>query len=768
MKTERCAEVLAPGIARFSGGWKVLLAALLGVAASPPAVCRQAAEAALEAAAAKLHPAPERADHLPPPDWLITRFPQRAGVFRGERPGEVCLDNGLIRRTFRLRPECATVGLDNLAAHASLLRAVKPEASLTIDGKKFPVGGLTGQPDHAFLLPEWIPQLKPIRGAFRLIAFAPAAVEKPFEWKRVRHAQDLPWPPKGAAADFVYAGQGPAEGVKVVVHYELYDGIPLLGKWLTVSNGTDRAITLNQAVTELLAAVEAESAVDQRPTNMWRLPPISVISDYAFGGMDPVTSCKVAHWLPDPEYKTQVHYQRRTPCVLACYPPIGPGVRLAPGESWRSWRTWLLIHDSDGRERQGLAIRRAMRVLAPWCTENPIMMHLRRADSATFRKAVDQCADVGFEMIIYSFGSGINMENTNAAYLARIRADVDYARSKGIEVGAYSLLSSRRISDADDVISPRTGKPDDDARFGHAPCLGSAWAQGYFRKLKRFIQATGLTLLEHDGPYPGDLCASTNHPGHRGLEDSQWAQWKISADFYRWCRENGIYVNAPDFYFLVGTSKTGMGYRESNWSLPRALQILHGRQNIYDGTWEKTPTMGWMFVPLTQYHGGGAAATIEPLREHLPAYEAHLANNFGGGVQACYRGPRLYDAPETRELLRRWVAWFKKYRDILESDIIHLRRADGRDIDYFLHVNPFLRRRGLLMVYNPLSQEARRKIRVPLYYTGLRRKALVRHEEGPAKTYRLARDRSIRLEVQVPAQGQTWYLIEAPPEEESP
>ena len=55
--------------------------------------------------------------------------------------------------------------------------------------------------------------------------------------------------------------------------------------------------------------------------------------------------------------------------------------------------------------------------------------------------------------------------------------------------------------------------------------------------------------------------------------------------------------------------------------------------------WTKPQTAGWMFVPLTEYHGGGAAATIEPLREHLDAYESHLANTLGAGVQACWRGP---------------------------------------------------------------------------------------------------------------------------------
>lgn len=100
----------------------------------------------------------------------------------------------------------------------------------------------------------------------------------------------------------------------------------------------------------------------------------------------------------------------------------------------------------------------------------------------------------------------------------------------------------------------------------------------------------------------------------------------------------------------MGSNKTPMGYVETNWSLPRSYQEIIERQNIYDGTWRKTPSMGFMFVPLTQYHGGGAAATIEPLNEHLDHYETRLRNLFGAGVQACYRGPRLYDTEQTRKL----------------------------------------------------------------------------------------------------------------------
>ena len=703
-----------------------------------------------------------KAQTLTQKDWLLDSSPFKAGVFRNENPGEIVMQNGLLRRTFKLNPNASTIGLDNLMTREAMLRAAEPEAVVTIDGKSFKVGGLRGQPDRAYLLPEWTAKLTNDPGAFQFEDFVVGKPESNIEWKQKRHHANLPWPLPGTTLALNFHGSDEfTRGVTITVHHELYDGLPVLGKWLTVSNGTGRTITLDRFTSERLAVVEAESAVDERTDVAWRTPAITVLSDYMFKGMDVVTGNQVASWRTDPEFKSQVSYALKTPCLLVCEPPIGPGVQLAPGEMFTSFRTWLVIHDSTDRERQGLFIRHAHRALAPWSTESPVMMHVRNADTKSFRSAVDQCAEVGFEMIIYTFGSGLDVEKQDSAYIAKVKADVDYAHSKGLEVGAYSLFSSRRIDDANDVINPKTGKPGG-AIFGNAPCFASSWGTNYLHKLTNFLAQTGLDLLEHDGPYPGDICASTSHPGHRGEADSQWVNWRISADLYTWCRERGIYINQPDYYFFSGGNKTAMGYREDNWSLPRAQQLVHARQNIFDGTWTKPQTAGWMFVPLTEYQGGGAAATIEPLREHLDAYEGHLANNLGAGVQACWRGPRLYDSDETKALVKKWVSWFKERRDILESDIIHCRRADGRDIDYLLHVNPSLKTRGLAMIHNPLPVVAEREVVLPLYYTGLANTALIRVQDGKPKRYKLDRQFNVRVPLQVPAGGRTWLTVDSP------
>jgi len=195
--------------------------------------------------------------------------------------------------------------------------------------------------------------------------------------------------------------------------------------------------------------------------------------------------------------------------------------------------------------------------------------------------------------------------------------------------------------------------------------------------------------------------------------------------------------------------------------LPRAEQEIIERQNIYDGTWEKTNSMGWMFVPLTEYEGGGAAATIEPLCEHLDHYEARMSDLFGAGVQACYRGPRIYDTDATRALVTRWIAFYKRHREVLDADLVHLRRPDGRDWDGFLHVNPRGKERGLAFVYNPLSQEIEREIRFPLHYTGLTKQAIAAvNGESPAKIS-LDRDESVVLRIAIPAHKRTWILFGA-------
>ncbi len=696
-----------------------------------------------------------------PADWLLDGSACRADIYVSADRKSIIMSNGLVERIFSLDPGVACISYRNLTTGKQMLRAVSPEAIVTIDLIPYSLGGLEGQPERAYLKPEWIGTMTSAENDFSLSGIKISDIRPYVNWKPQRWSgrKNLP---TGKTLTFFYSPLSTSriKNVSVAVNYELYDGIPLMNKWVEVTNKSQPSLVVNRVVSEKLALAEEESAVVGSPEKMLKPHYLYVESNYAFNNaMNYHLSDQTTHWKRDYDYTSQVNYNLDTPCILEIYPNTDPCIRLEEGQTFRSPHSFQLLFDGYDRERNGLTVRRMYRTVAPWVTENPIFMHLvSRSDDQVYT-AIDQCAATGYEALILSFGSHINIEDTSPGNLVKMKRMADYAHEKDILIGCYSLFSSRTIGPDTDVIDPLTGKPGG-AFFGNAPCLGSEWGLKYIENLKYMFTETGFDIFENDGPYPGDVCASVSHPGHEGLHDSQWRQMEMQKSFYRWCNENGIYVNAPDWYFLDGTNKIALGYRETNFSLPRDRQRILNRQNIYDGTWLKTPSMGWGFVPLTVYQGGGPDAVLEPLSEHLDDYEQLMMQYYGAGVQACYRGPRLYDTDETRELVQRVVSWYRKYRDILNSDIIHLRRPDGNDWDGIMHVNPRLREKALAMLYNPLNKDITRVVRLPVYYTACHERLSVRTGEGTPRRYRVDRNYNVTVTVTIPANSYTWLVME--------
>jgi hypothetical protein len=701
-----------------------------------------------------------QSDKLTTDDWLVKPVANKAGIFESYDKKTIILYNGLLKRSFRISPNTACVDYKNMSNGQQLLRALKPEARITIDGTLYNIGGLYGQDEKAYLLPEWVDNFKAGENDFRFVKFETGNLPPFLHWKSSTWTFNKNQP-TGKVISFIYQSPSPAiHDIIVKVNYELYDGIPLIVKWISVENKSGHSITVGNIVNESLALVEEESAVVGSPEQMKKQHGIYIETNYAFNNaMRYDISDQTTHWKADSVFTSQVNYNYQTPCLLEVYPEKVIRVEIKPGEILKSVRTHELLMDSYDRERRGLAIRKMYRTVAPWTTQNPVFMHLVSKNDDEVRNAVDQCNATGYEALILSFGSHCNMEDPSEDNIKRWKELADYAHNRGILIGSYSLFSSRRISDADDVIDPATGRPGG-AFFGNAPCYGSKWGLAYLEKIKKFIQETGFDLFENDGPYPGDLCGSTTHPGHKDLFDSQWRQMELQKSLYHWCNEHGVYVNAPDWYFMDGTNKIAIGYREVNFSLPRENQKILNRQNIYDGLWEKSPSMSWGFVPLTKYQGGGPEAVLEPLSEHLNDYEQLMMQYYGAGVQACYRGPRLYDTDKTKQTVTNVIDWYKKYRDILNADIIHLRRADGRDWDGWMHINPLLKSKALIILFNPLKESITRTIKLPLYYTGLTHTAKLREKENTAKNYTLNRSYEIELTFTIPAESYTWFEVE--------
>lgn len=648
---------------------------------------------------------------------------------------QVVLQNEVVRRVIRTSNVVGTTSFSRMDSREEFIRTIEPEARLIVDNTEYWLGGVQPLPNKAFLTETWIANAVPSPKSLPLRKVTQGQTQS-----RIPHrVNGAPWSPRGRACNFEFEHPD----FFAVLTFEIYDGVPAIAKHVTVTPKPSKRIVVNQIVTERLSLVEAESEVE-RSQNM-RLPNVTVLSDMSMGGNLNAST----FWETDDTYTTQVNYLLKTPCLVEVRPPNGMHTTTTQAPV-RSVTSFAILHGGSDRESNSLDQRRLYRAVTPWVLDNPLMLHVVSNDDADIRTAIDQASECGFEMVIMSFGSGLNMEDTSPANISRWKALREYATQKNVRFGGYSLLASRRISDEHDVINPVTGKTGGSI-FGNSPCLGSVWGQEYFEKLKLFIEATGFQLLEHDGNYPGDQCASTSHPGHAGLLDSQWSQFQQITEFYKWCRDRDVFLNVPDYYQFNGSNKTGMGYRETNWSLPREQQHVHARQNMFDGTWKKTPSMGWMFVPLVQYHGGGAAATIEPLKEHLADYEMHFANTLGYGAQACWRGTRLYDSPETKAVVVKMVSWYKANRELLEADVIHLRRPDGRGLDYILHVLPGADPEAMLVVYNPTGQAITESIPLTMRAYGFSGQVYRAHAGGGAVPME-----GDQVEVTVAARSWTW------------
>ena len=93
---------------------------------------------------------------------------------------------------------------------------------------------------------------------------------------------------------------------------------------------------------------------------------------------------------------------------------------------------------------------------------------------------------------------------------------------------------------------------------------------------------------------------------------------------------------------------------------------------MYQNSYRIPVTAGWMFLPMAAYHSGAGYAVFEPVSKHLDDYDFALGQYFSYAVAATIRGNELYDNEESRHIVKKWVSYYKKYRGILSSDIIHL------------------------------------------------------------------------------------------------
>jgi phage pi2 protein 07 len=183
-------------------------------------------------------------------DWLITPVAQKAEIYRSENGKNIILCNGLVKRIFCIQPNVACIDYTNMSNGQQLLRAIKPEAKIIIDKNEYEAGGLHGQKENAYLLPDSLNNFTTNANDFEFEKFETSEIKPFLNWKPKGWVMNKNQP-TGKMLSFIFQSSLPElKNILVKVNYELYDGIPLIIKWISVENKTGHTIILNRAVNE--------------------------------------------------------------------------------------------------------------------------------------------------------------------------------------------------------------------------------------------------------------------------------------------------------------------------------------------------------------------------------------------------------------------------------------------------------------------------------------------------------------------------------------
>ena len=192
-------------------------------------------------------------------DWLIDNHHYTAQIIT--KDNQIILDNGLLRRSFLIRPNLACIDYTNLTNGQQLLRSIEPEANIVINKTNYAIGGLHGQKEKAYLNLNWEQSLYAMDADFYFTNYTITTIDSfvkynPQTWIPANYSPSVQ-KFKGKQLVLHFASKLPAlKGFIVNVHYNIYDGLPLLCKWVTIQNGAD-AVVVDRVVNEVLGLVLA-------------------------------------------------------------------------------------------------------------------------------------------------------------------------------------------------------------------------------------------------------------------------------------------------------------------------------------------------------------------------------------------------------------------------------------------------------------------------------------------------------------------------------
>lgn len=549
----------------------------------------------------------------------------------------------------------------------------------------------------------------------------------------------------------------------LTLHYALFPGKPYLLKWFALDNRGESPVHVKAAVPEVLTMPQpagvlrfVEPTFLHRPAR-FHSPNSSVrfryyekryvsnsatplffldrhsqslstgfamINDYANvvdGGLGEICPAEGGGII-------ESHGNGKPPMVSSYY-GVGPDTVLAPGASFVSFRTYECFFTgslADG----SLAFCDMILDLFPWTRKSYLTFLLHgHADAAGCRRTMDLAAELGFEFWKGGFGTFVGKQDGLFQLNSKVfpggapeaRELLRYGHARGLKVSAYvglmwamwNIGESALLQEKDWYLRLADGTKFMNDERPTGACMASGWGAYVHERCLELVQELELDALETDGPYDGFLCYAQNHL-HRSPAESQYLQWETQRRFFNEFRDKGIIIVAPQGINAIMQGNSGTCCGAEGW------QIQDGNmEQMYDA-WDQIITVRqdlWytsqILPPTCLWHSQSVWRSLQGLPPQ--ALEHWLATNLGYGVTGNF----AFGAGATMEdtaPLQKWLAWFKRYRSILTSNIVHLRYPDGMSIDAIMHVNRRSNPPGFLLAFNPTGYKLRQSLIIPAKY----------------------------------------------------
>ena len=578
------------------------------------------------------------------------------------------------------------------------------------------------------------------------------------------------------------SGPNPAAGAVITVNYEMYDGLPVLRKWLSAKVGSApggaQSFVIDTVIHEILKApvsrttkYSAHGNFKYKAIHTYLLLPPSAfwfaatyLQNFAPDQMTviqvqannptpatqqvvPVTSQSFPgrtqqYWFFDDEWDACCDRELHVPYTyytllrvgygddVTFGGPTGPGALVTESNPWEGQSTRFILHDTTDWDRQGAGIRKMQSIIAPQLLATPIVWMISDiSTTAAFQTSLTQASQAGIELVIIGYGAAgwcgmCPGQLTNASFVAWFKSQVQFgaALNPPVRVSAYTLMQMNGWGES--VPSEEQVLNRDGSRGGIA-CFATDFHAAYRQSILDFVDEVGLSGVETDGQYENAACGDDSGDHHHNGVIGSWdAQLDATLHFNEAMKAKGIYQTGADAYWQSGANRWNHADTDAGYSLNRLWDRLNvGRDYIYDSS-------------TTRLHSSGGYGIGDPKNDakqcdsypgRLVCVDYALASFYGQGVVPNAVSSTLWDpsdpeGPAIRALYSNWTAFFALHRPVLTSpQVVHLVRPSTRryEATAFLSPLPTATERAYVSVYNPTNSTQTASLMVPLYYSGL-------------------------------------------------